>query len=47
MEWFEEWFDSPLYEQLYANRNEEEAGELANLIERFLPKNSYLGAGAN
>ncbi|MEX0770436.1 MAG: class I SAM-dependent methyltransferase [Balneolaceae bacterium] len=41
MEWFEEWFDSPLYEQLYANRNEEEAGELANLIERFLPKTSY------
>ncbi|MEX0995304.1 MAG: class I SAM-dependent methyltransferase [Balneolaceae bacterium] len=41
MEWFEEWFDSPLYEQLYANRNEEEASRLADLIERFVPCSSY------
>lgn len=41
MEWFEEWFDSPLYEKLYANRNEEEAAGLANLIERLVPQRSY------
>jgi 2-polyprenyl-3-methyl-5-hydroxy-6-metoxy-1,4-benzoquinol methylase len=32
MNWFEEWFDSPYYHILYANRSEEEA---ANFIERI------------
>jgi ABC-type transport system substrate-binding protein len=35
MSWFEEWFDSPLYETLYANRNEEEAVLLAGLIDEL------------
>lgn len=41
MSWFEEWFDSPLYELLYAYRNEEEAKKLADLIERAVPIGAY------
>lgn len=41
MNWFEDWFDSPLYEKLYANRNEQEAAELADLIEKLLPMEKY------
>lgn len=41
MNWFEVWFDSPLYEKLYAYRNKDEAGELADLIEREIPKSEY------
>lgn len=41
MSWFEEWFNSPLYEKLYASRNEEEASQLADLIERILPKEEF------
>lgn len=41
MSWFEEWFDSPLYEFLYADRNEEEANKLADLIEREIPVSAY------
>lgn len=41
MSWFEEWFDSPLYEKLYINRNEQEASMLANLIEKELPVYLY------
>lgn len=37
MDWFEEWFDSPLYEKLYANRDEEEARQLVNLLVDILP----------
>lgn len=37
MDWFEEWFDSPLYEQLYADRDEEEAKQLVNFLEKILP----------
>lgn len=36
MNWFEEWFDSPLYEKLYANRDEEEAKQLIDLLEKTL-----------
>ncbi|SHF59445.1 Methyltransferase domain-containing protein [Fodinibius roseus] len=36
MDWFEEWFDSPLYEKLYANRDEEEAAQLIELLEETL-----------
>jgi SAM-dependent methyltransferase len=32
MEWFEEWFDSPLYEKLYSERDDEEAYLLVDLI---------------
>ena len=36
MDWFEEWFDSPLYEKLYVNRDETEARQLVNLLEQTL-----------
>src|SRR5699024_2160883 len=39
MNWFEEWFDSPLYEKLYANRDETEARKLIQLIEQTLKNN--------
>lgn len=39
MDWFEEWFDSPLYEKLYANRDEQEASELVNLLVENLELN--------
>ncbi|MGD8427950.1 MAG: class I SAM-dependent methyltransferase [Balneolaceae bacterium] len=39
MNWFEEWFDSPLYEKLYANRDEAEAARLVELLEETLPIN--------
>ncbi|TVQ11457.1 MAG: class I SAM-dependent methyltransferase [Balneolaceae bacterium] len=32
MEWFEEWFDSPLYEKLYSGRDDDEAEMMVNLI---------------
>lgn len=32
MHWFEEWFDSPLYEKLYANRDEKEAQQLVEFL---------------
>ncbi|MEX0823949.1 MAG: class I SAM-dependent methyltransferase [Balneolaceae bacterium] len=41
MSWFEEWFDSPLYEKLYAYRDEEEASLLAVLIEKEIPMSDY------
>lgn len=41
MSWFEEWFDSPLYEKIYANRNREEAAQLATLIENQIPVSDY------
>ena len=37
MEWFEKWFASPLYLQLYANRNDAEAKILIDLIQRNVP----------
>ncbi|WP_340106741.1 class I SAM-dependent methyltransferase [Rhodohalobacter sp. 8-1] len=41
MSWFEEWFDSPLYEFLYAYRNEKEAKKLADHIQREIPADQY------
>lgn len=39
MNWFEEWFDSPLYEKLYAYRNRNEADKPADLTnEKILRK---------
>lgn len=40
MNWFEEWFDSPLYEKLYANRDETEAQQLIDLLEETLSLNT-------
>lgn len=37
--WFEEWFDSPLYEKLYYNRDEEEAHQLIEFLEQTLSLN--------
>ncbi len=39
MDWFEEWFDSPLYEKLYANRDEAEATQLVDLLVETLDLN--------
>lgn len=39
MDWFEEWFDSPLYEKLYSNRDEEEARQLITFLEETLQLN--------
>jgi cyclopropane fatty-acyl-phospholipid synthase-like methyltransferase len=36
MDWFEEWFDSPFYEILYADRDEEEAALLVDFLEGYL-----------
>jgi SAM-dependent methyltransferase len=41
MHWFEEWFDSPLYDLLYTNRNEDEAVQLVELIEKVVPVDQY------
>jgi SAM-dependent methyltransferase len=41
MSWFEEWFDSPLYEKLYSNRDETDAASLADLIEEVIPASDY------
>ncbi len=39
--WFESWFDTPLYEQLYAGRDMAEAEKLAELISQHAPADSY------
>lgn len=41
MDWFEEWFDSPLYEKLYADRDEEEAEKLIAFLEKMLLSERY------
>jgi 2-polyprenyl-3-methyl-5-hydroxy-6-metoxy-1,4-benzoquinol methylase len=41
MSWFENWFGTPLYEKVYADRNEEEAEMLANLIQEVVPVADY------
>lgn len=40
-DWFEEWFDSPLYELIYSERNQGEAEKLANLIVELLPPSEF------
>lgn len=37
MKWYEEWFDSPLYEKMYAERDEGEAGKLADFLITIVP----------
>lgn len=39
--WFEHWFDSPLYEALYAHRDYDDAHLLAELIARHAPVDRY------
>ncbi|MFU8813670.1 MAG: class I SAM-dependent DNA methyltransferase, partial [Balneolaceae bacterium] len=41
MSWYEEWFDSRLYETLYAHRDEEEAQKLATLISAHVPAGRF------
>jgi len=41
MNWFEEWFESPLYEKIYADRNEEEAEQLGRQLENIIPHKQY------
>lgn len=41
MSWFEVWFDSPLYDKMYAKRDDEEANRLANFLEQKIPVNKY------
>jgi cyclopropane fatty-acyl-phospholipid synthase-like methyltransferase len=41
MDWFEEWFDSPLYEKLYADRDEKEAEQLIEFLEETLLSGQY------
>lgn len=41
MAWFQEWFDTPFYEQLYSHRDNEEARKLAKLISDFFPPSKY------
>ncbi|MGM0546976.1 MAG: class I SAM-dependent methyltransferase [Bacteroidota bacterium] len=41
MDWFEEWFDSPLYEKLYADRDEQEAQQLIEFLEHTLLSEQY------
>ncbi|MEX0686067.1 MAG: class I SAM-dependent methyltransferase [Balneolales bacterium] len=41
MKWFEEWFDSPLYEKIYANRDENEAIRLIDFLVRIIPLDKY------
>lgn len=41
MSWYRDWFDSPLYEKMYANRDEEEASRLSEFIARSAPVNHY------
>lgn len=41
MSWFETWFNTPLYEKVYANRDENEAALLADFIESIIPAVQY------
>jgi cyclopropane fatty-acyl-phospholipid synthase-like methyltransferase len=38
MKWFEEWFDSPYYHVLYANRSDDEAARFIEAITNYLHK---------
>jgi 2-polyprenyl-3-methyl-5-hydroxy-6-metoxy-1,4-benzoquinol methylase len=44
MQWFEEWFDSPYYQVLYANRDEQEAEKFINkVVEKLqIPANAKI-----
>jgi len=40
-QWFEEWFDSPLYEEIYADRDQDEADRLGRLLEQLIPLSDF------
>jgi len=35
--WYEEWFSSKLYQELYQHRNDEDARQIINLLQRSIP----------
>ncbi len=41
MSWYKDWFDSPLYERIYANRDEREARRLVDWVQNILPVDDY------
>lgn len=41
MTWFKTWFNNPLYEKVYAYRDEEEAALLADFIETLIPADRW------
>ncbi len=41
MNWFEDWFDSPLYDALYADRDQKEAEQTIELLSNYLPIDQY------
>lgn len=44
MAWYKDWFDSPLYDTLYAHRDDKDASELAALINHIAPPEHYSSA---
>lgn len=41
MSWYKEWFDSQLYEWIYADRDEREAQRLVDWLKDIMPRNQY------
>lgn len=41
MSWYKEWFESPLYERIYADRDEREARRLVNWLKNVIPPAEY------
>ena len=42
MEWFADWFNSSYYQILYQNRNEKEAEQFLNVLQKFLKKDEKI-----
>lgn len=41
MSWFKTWFNTTLYEEVYAYRDETEAAKLADLVESLIPRDRF------
>jgi len=41
MAWYKDWFDSPLYDKLYAHRDDNEAAKLAEMITQIAPPEQF------
>ncbi len=41
MNWFEDWFDSPLYDALYADRDQKEAELTVSFLSEYLPQPKF------
>ncbi len=41
MSWYKEWFDSPWYERIYADRDDREARRLVKWLQEVLPPHQY------